>query len=85
MLWFLHLCAVAGVVVLEYTDNASGIMEMREDGGGFFVSVTLRPEVKLSDTAMIEKVDALHHRSHELCFIANSVNFPVHIEPVTKA
>lgn len=85
MLWFLHLCAVAGVVVLEYSDNASGIMEMREDGGGFFVSVTLRPEVKLSDTAMIEKVDALHHRSHELCFIANSVNFPVHIEPVTKA
>lgn len=85
MLWFLHLCAEAGVVVISYADKASGIMEETADGGGRFVSVSLSPEVVVASEEMIEKVAALHHKAHELCFIANSVNFPVNIEPVTKS
>jgi organic hydroperoxide reductase OsmC/OhrA len=28
-----------------------------------------------------EQIEALHHGAHERCFISNSVNFPVEIEP----
>jgi organic hydroperoxide reductase OsmC/OhrA len=85
MLWYLHLCAEAGVVVVDYTDGAKGVMTETEDGGGHFTEVTLHPLVVVSDASMIDKANALHHRANELCFIANSCNFPIHHEPVCKA
>ena len=77
MLWYLHLCSEAGVVVVDYVDHASGVMEETADGGGRFVEVILHPSVTVSDASMIEKANALHHRANELCFIANSMNFLV--------
>jgi organic hydroperoxide reductase OsmC/OhrA len=81
MLWYLHLASEAGVVVVGYDDVARGTME--EDGGGRFTEVVLRPRVQVADPAMAEAAAALHDRAHELCFVANSVNFPVRHEPVT--
>ena len=77
MLWFLHLCAESGVIVLAYEDTPSGTMTETADGGGYFTSVTLYPKVKVAEATMLDKVDDLHHRANKLCFIANSVNFPV--------
>ena len=77
MLWYLHLCAEAGVIVLEYTDKAVGIMQETADGGGHFVEVTLNPEILVSNESMRSKANELHHKANELCFIARSVNFPV--------
>jgi organic hydroperoxide reductase OsmC/OhrA len=84
MLWYLHLCSVNSVTVVEYTDKATGIMAEMEDGGGYFKEVTLRPEVMVTDAAMIAKANSLHHEANKLCFIANSVNFPVHHQPDSK-
>ena len=78
MLWFLSLAAEAGVVVTAYTDRATGTMV--EDGGGHFTEVTLRPAVTVHSGR--EKLAELHERAHHLCFIANSVNFPVHVHSV---
>jgi organic hydroperoxide reductase OsmC/OhrA len=80
MLWYLHLCADAGIVVVDYADKATGIMEERPDGGRF-TEVTLHPVVTVTDSAMITKADELHAIAHKKCFIANSVNFPVHQKP----
>ena len=84
MLTYLHLCADNGVVVLEYTDNPSGILIETEDGGGYFKEVVLRPTVVVSEYAMLQKADELHEKARELCFIANSVNFPVMHQPISK-
>ena len=84
MLWYLHLCAVNKVVVLDYEDRASGTMEETEDGGGRFVEVTLRPEITVTAESDIETAKRLHHEAHEKCFIANSMNFPVGCEPVIR-
>jgi organic hydroperoxide reductase OsmC/OhrA len=84
MLWFLHLCTVAGVVVVEYVDDATGIMEETSDGGGHFTEVTLHPVITVAAKDMIAKADALHEKANELCFIARSCNFPVHHKPVYK-
>ncbi len=81
MLSYLHVCTVAGVVVLDYTDQATGTMEETPDGGGHFTEVVLHPVVTVADQSMVEKANELHHKASQLCFIANSVNFPVKHEP----
>ncbi|WP_029010225.1 OsmC family protein [Azospirillum halopraeferens] len=81
MLWYLHLCATAGVRVVAYADTAAGIMAEDADGGGRFTGVVLRPAVTIArgvDRALAER---LHHEAHRKCFIANSVSFPVTCEP----
>lgn len=84
MLWYLHLCSEAGVVVTDYIDNAKGTMEETADGGGHFTEVTLYPEVTITNISMEEKANELHKRANQLCFIANSCNFPIHHKPTTK-
>jgi organic hydroperoxide reductase OsmC/OhrA len=80
-LWYLHLCANAGIVVQEYSDNASGVMVEQPDGAGQFESVTLRPRVKLAPGSDEEIARALHHEAAKMCFIARSVSFRVDHEP----
>ena len=80
MLWYLHLCADAGIVVTNYEDNATGTMEENASGGGQFKEVILHPTVTVTQESMWEKATTLHVKAHELCFIANSVNFVVKCE-----
>ena len=80
-LWYLHLCAEAGVVVTTYVDDATGVMEESDDGGGRFVQVTLKPKVGLAPGSDPAEALRLHHAAHSKCFIARSVNFPVLYEP----
>ncbi len=81
MLWYLHLCAVNGVVVIEYVDNATAIMLEEKDGSGQFTEATLNPKVTVEHETMIAKANALHHEANKLCFIARSVKFPVYHNP----
>jgi organic hydroperoxide reductase OsmC/OhrA len=85
MLWYLHLCADAGVIVTAYTDNAKGILQEVKGGGGHFTKVILHPQVTVKEKAMIEKANALHAQAHQFCFIANSCNFPIHHQPSCQA
>jgi organic hydroperoxide reductase OsmC/OhrA len=84
MLSFLHECVKAGVVVTDYVDHATGTMAETSDGGGHFTEVTLNPIVTVAENSMLEKANELHEKASELCFIANSVNFPVHHRPTCK-
>lgn len=84
MLWYLHLCSEAGVIVTDYIDNATGIMIETSNGGGQFKEVTLNPIVTVTELQMVDKANELHKKANELCFIANSVNFPVFHRPTTK-
>ena len=79
-LWYLHLCSDNGVVVLSYRDDAEGTMVEAKDMSGRFVDVCLRPRVVISSESPTEKALHLHSVAHKLCFIANSVNFPVRHE-----
>ncbi|RZS59138.1 organic hydroperoxide reductase OsmC/OhrA [Microcella putealis] len=82
MLSYLHVAADAGVVVTGYVDAASGTLETRADSSGALVEAVLRPVVTIA-AGSPEVADALHARAAELCFIANSVAFPVRHEPRT--
>jgi Predicted redox protein, regulator of disulfide bond formation len=77
MLWFLHFCSDASVIVLEYTDAAVGKMIELDDGNGRFAEVILHPHVKVKESWMLEKIESIHEKANAFCFIANSCNFPV--------
>ncbi|HYP74279.1 MAG TPA: OsmC family protein [Microbacterium sp.] len=85
LLSYLHACVQAGVVVVAYTDEATGLMTEDGRGSGAFTEVVLHPRVVVADAAMIPAAEAAHARAHELCFIANSVNFPVRHEAEVSA
>lgn len=81
MLWYLHLCSVNKITVVSYQDNTIGTMLEKEDGSGVFEKVVLRPSIIILEGEKKELASSLHHEAHDKCFIANSVNFPVHCEP----
>jgi organic hydroperoxide reductase OsmC/OhrA len=81
MLWYLHYASDAGVVVTSYADAPLGVGEVGRGGAGRFVKVTLRPHVTVKAGADLARAEAIHHRIHEVCFIARSVNFPVEYQP----
>jgi organic hydroperoxide reductase OsmC/OhrA len=81
MLWFLHLCSIAGVVVTHYQDNAKATMSLAENGSGKFSEAVLHPVVTVAHAHMLQQLPALHEQAHQYCFIAASVNFMVRCCP----
>ena len=85
MLWVLHLCADAGIVVTAYCDHATGTMIEEPDGSGRFAEVTLNPRMTITEPGRVDDAIALHERAHRMCFVANSVRFPVRHRPEVTA
>ena len=85
MLWYLHLCAVNKITVIEYRDAAEGVMRENEDGSGEFVRVTLKPQVRIAEQDRENDAVDLHHKAHALCFISRSVNFSVEVASTVRS
>ena len=81
-LWYLGLCAKAGITVLSYRDDARATMAEDRNGAGRFISAELRPRVTLRAGADAAAAASLHRDAHDYCFIASSVNFPIECDPV---
>jgi organic hydroperoxide reductase OsmC/OhrA len=83
MLTFLAICARKRLTVETYEDDAVGHLEKREDGKLWMAHVTLRPRVRFAPEAEVDEktLADIHHKSHEECFIANSVKTDVAVEP----
>lgn len=77
MMSYLYVCSQNGIEVLEYSDNAEAILEVSPDGSGRFTEVRLNPKAKILNPDKIDLAIQLHTKANQLCFIANSCNFPV--------
>lgn len=84
LLTYLAVCERAGIRVLSYEDRATGTLAIK-DGKMRMVEVVLRPRVQIADGAQIERALASHGKAHANCFMSNSVNFEVKVEPVMSA
>lgn len=84
MLSYLALAARAGVDVIAYEDHGEGTMTIA-DKRMRFTEVKLRPRITLAPGADEAKARALVESAHDACFIANSVNCAVHVEPKVTA
>jgi organic hydroperoxide reductase OsmC/OhrA len=83
-LTYLAVCERSGISITSYTDHGIGKLTMR-DGKMRMVEVVLRPQVRIVDPAQLERATALHEKAHANCFMSNSVNFEVRIEPTVTA
>ena len=83
MLFFLDFARRAGFRIDAYEGTAEGVLAKGADGKMAMTVVTLRPRVAFSGDKQptATDLDDLHHRSHEACFIANSVKTVVRVEP----
>lgn len=81
MLTFLAICSHKKITVDYYQDDAIGYLEKNEQGKLVITRVQLRPQVRFAQDCAPspEELDALHHQSHEDCFLANSVNTRIEI------
>ena len=79
MLWYLHLCADAGIVVVSYTDEPTGTLSLADDSGKF-TTATLNPIIVIESQGDEERAINLHNEAHAKCFIANSCNFPIDVK-----
>jgi organic hydroperoxide reductase OsmC/OhrA len=84
MLWFLHMCADAGIVVNRYIDNATATMDEEGSGAAQFREAILSPVATITDSSRLREADRLHENVHKMCAIARSVNFPVIVRPRTE-
>jgi organic hydroperoxide reductase OsmC/OhrA len=83
MLWFLHLAAKARIDVVEYQDDATAVMP--EDVEPIHITeITLRPRIVVDGEVSEERVRKLIHTAHEHCFIANTLNSEIAIEPTVE-
>ncbi|MDP9177806.1 MAG: OsmC family protein [Gemmatimonadota bacterium] len=83
MLMFLFLAARRGFVVDSYRDEAVGLLAKDSSGKLAMTQVTLHPNVQFGGEKRPtpEELDALHHESHEQCYIASSVKTDVRCVP----
>lgn len=77
MLWYLHLCSINNITVIDYLDAARGTMIENSDGSGFISEVILNPIVIVTEITMTQTAIELHNKANKFCYIANSVNFKV--------
>jgi organic hydroperoxide reductase OsmC/OhrA len=82
MLTFLALCTKKKLVVDSYVDAAIGHLEKTEAGRLAITKVVLRPRIEFGEGGAPAQgvLDELHHKAHELCFIANSVKTEIAVE-----
>ena len=80
MLSYLAVCATSGIEILSYIDEPFGSLE-KHGSSMKFREITLKPKIKLKKQEDLEKAKTLHDKAHHICFISNSLNFPVQVEP----
>ena len=84
MMSYLYVCAQNGIEVLSYTDDAVATLEVESDGSGRFTEVMLNPKVIIAQADKIDEALTLHRKANQLCFIANSCNFPILHNPTCE-
>ncbi|MFM2370098.1 MAG: hypothetical protein RL619_2419 [Bacteroidota bacterium] len=77
MMSYLYVCKQNGIDVLSYTDEAKATLEVLANGSGRFIEIKLNPKVRISNKEKIAEALGLHKKANQLCFIANSCNFPI--------
>jgi organic hydroperoxide reductase OsmC/OhrA len=85
MLFYLSLCARAGIIVVAYEDAASATLVVDPDGGGRLDEVVLHPAVTVACADDIPRALELHARAHALCFLASSCATPIHHTATVRA
>ncbi len=83
-LTYLAVCERANIEVLEYNDSATGTLGIK-DGKMRMVEIVLWPQVRIANAAQLDQARELHAKAHANCFMSNSVNFEIKVQPTVTA
>jgi organic hydroperoxide reductase OsmC/OhrA len=81
---YLYVCEQNGIELISYSDQAEAILEVLPNGSGRFVGVKLYPKVIIRNKEKMNEALNLHKKANQLCFIANSCNFPIEHFPTCE-
>jgi organic hydroperoxide reductase OsmC/OhrA len=84
LLTYLALAAKEGITVLELGAKISGVLGTL-DGKVRLTSAKLEPRTRVQQAADVPRALELHQAAHEGCFMSNSVNFPISVQPNVEA
>lgn len=84
MMSYLYVCSQNDITVVSYQDDAEATLEVLENGSGRFIEIRLNPKIIIKEKEKIEEAISLHTKANELCFIANSCNFPILHFPICE-
>ena len=75
MLTFLAFASLQNLTLESYTDEAVGYLEKGENGKPVLSRIELHPVTEWGEGIAVSagKLEELHHKAHEECFLANSV------------
>ena len=83
LLSYLAMAARSRIDVLSYDDEADAVMP--EDLRPVRITrITLRPRIVVADGVDLDKARKLVGRAHDACYVANTVNAEIVIEPVIE-
>jgi organic hydroperoxide reductase OsmC/OhrA len=82
LLFFIAYCSKKCITVMDYQDNAMGILVPNSAGKLWISKVILRPIIQFSPDQQPEKtvLNRLHSMAHKNCFLANSIKSEIIIE-----
>lgn len=83
MLWFLHLAAKARIDVMEYEDSATALMPTDKEPVRI-TEIALRPRIVVSAGATEARVHKLADMAHQHCFVANTLNAQMTLQPTVE-
>lgn len=83
LLTFLSLACKQGFIINSYTDNATCTLALIEENKQAVTEINLRPVVSFSKETRPNKtvMKELFKKTHELCFVANSLKSEVTVSP----
>ncbi len=84
MLTFLAVASKGRLSVKSYRDQAVATLGKNTEGKMCVTSITLHPKVEFdgAEQVSMEKMNELHAKAHKHCFIANSIEAKIAIEPL---
>jgi len=83
LLSFLGVAAKARVDVLAYDDDAEAVMP-DDDKPMRITQITLRPHIVVAAGADLDRVRYFVRLAHDGCFIANTLNAEIVVEPLVE-
>jgi organic hydroperoxide reductase OsmC/OhrA len=80
LLSFLAIAARSRIDVLSYSDEAEAVMP-EDDPPLRITRIVLRPRIVVAEGSPIDRVERLVHKAHDECYIANTLDAEMELEP----
>ncbi|WP_375239839.1 OsmC family protein [Aurantibacter sp.] len=84
MMSYFYVCRQNAIEIISYQDQPLGTLQVNSNGSGQFSKIILKPLVIIKSKLDLELAISLHSKAKSLCFIGNSCNFPIEVEPIVE-